>query len=150
MLKKVSNYFKNKILNAKFNDLKKEFKTQIGSSKHSKTVISAGASLTIENNSKELIDKVKNNVLDIVKQTNCDSEKLLNFIKAANTKVYRIHNAANLLARIGYETGFISELRGFEALYLSLITRSGLKFKTEPMFVLEEKKMVKHFLQKNI
>ena len=101
----------------------------------SKTIISDGANVTLNSKGKALIEQVRDNVKVIVEQTGCDGQKLLGYIKASNTKVYTVINAEKLLKNINEEEGFISEKKGFDALYLSFITLSGLKLKTEPMFV---------------
>ena len=105
----------------------------------SKTIIGEGANVTINSKSKELSAQVNENVRAIVAQTNCDGEKLLGYVKAAGTKVYTVINAEKLLKNIGEEEGLICEKSGIEALYLSFITMSGLKLKTEPMFVFGKK-----------
>lgn len=105
----------------------------------SKTIISDGANVTINSKSKELASQVEQNIRLIAKQTNCDGEKLLGYIRAEGTKIYTVINAENLLKNIGEEEGLICEKTGFDALYLSFITMSGLKLKTEPMMVFGKK-----------
>ena len=105
----------------------------------SKTIISDGANVTINAKSKELASQVEQNVKLIVKQTNCDGEKLLGYVRAEGTKVYTVINAEKLLKYIGEEEGLICEKKGFDALFLSFITMSELKLKTEPMFVFGKK-----------
>lgn len=112
----------------------------------SKTIISDGANLTIDSKSKDISAQVSENVKAIVKQTNCDVSKLLGYVTASGTKVYRVFNAEKLLKNIVEEEGFISEKKGFDALYLSLITMSGLKLKTEPMFVFGRDKLDKYLV----
>lgn len=105
----------------------------------SKTIISDGANVTINSKSKELASQVERSVRLIVKQTNCDGQKLLGYVRAEGTKVYTIFNAEKLLKNIGEEEGLICEKKGFDALYLSFVTMSGLRLKTEPMFVFGKK-----------
>lgn len=112
----------------------------------SKTIISDGANLTIDSKSKDISAQVLENVKAIVKQTNCDISKLLGYVTASGTKVYRIFNAEKLLKNIIEEEGFISEKKGFDALYLSFITMSGIKLKTDPMFVFDIKKTDKYLV----
>ncbi len=115
----------------------------------SKTIISDGANVTINSKSKDLIEQVRKNIKVIVAQTNCDGNKLLGYIKASNTKVYTVMNANKLLKNIGEEEGLICEKQGFDALYLSFITLSGLKLKTEPMFVFEKKEPERYLVLYN-
>ena len=93
-----------------------------------------------------MIELVKSNVKAIVKKVNCNPEELLNYVKAANTPVYKIKNADKLLAFIHEEEGLIYEQEGFNAFYLSLITSQGIKFRTKPMFVLREGEIDKYYM----
>lgn len=106
--------------------------------KTSKKVLGVGADLTINSQTLKLADEVKENVSAIVKKTDCNPNELLNYIKAAKTPVYKLDNADKLLNLIKEEEGLIYEKRGFEALYLSLLTGQGVKFKTPVMFVLRD------------
>ncbi len=119
------------------------------SNKSTKNVIRKGASLTINSKTKQTIADVKENVTSIVNKTNCDPKALLDYVKAANTNIYYVNNADKLLNLIMEEEGFIYEKAGFEAFYLGLITGQGLKFKTEPMFVLRNGEINKYILLHN-
>lgn len=112
----------------------------------SKTIISEGANITLNSKSKNLAGQTEENIRLIVHQCGGDSTKLLEYVKATGTKTYRIINAEKLLKNIGEEEGFISEKKGTDALYLSLITMSGLKLKTEPMFVFSSSKPDKYLV----
>ena len=61
--------------------------------KTSKHVLGTAADLTLNSQTLKTIEDVKENVLAIIKQTNCDPDKLLDYIKAAKTPVYKINNA---------------------------------------------------------
>ena len=102
----------------------------------SKVIFGQGAEVNINSETLKLIAAVKENASAIVKKTNCEPEELLNYVKAAKTPVYKINNADKLLGFIQEEEGLIYEKQGFEALYLSVITGSGIKFNTPAMFVL--------------
>jgi hypothetical protein len=104
-----------------------------------KNVVSDGVDVTFDTAKKELIDNVKSGVSAIVIQTNCEPEKLLDYVKISKTPVYRINCASKILKNIKEETGFICEKYGLEALYLSIITFSGFSLKTPPMFIIENK-----------
>lgn len=119
------------------------------SNKSTKNVIRKGASLTINSKTKQTIADVKENVTSIVNKTICDPKALLDYVKAANTNIYYVNNADKLLNLIMEEEGFIYEKAGFEAFYLGLITGQGLKFKTEPMFVLRNGEINKYILLHN-
>ena len=116
------------------------------SNKSTKNVIRKGASLTINSKTKQTITEVKENVTSIVNKTNCDPNALLDYVKAANTKVFHVENADKFLNLIVEEEGLIYEKAGFEAFYLGLITGQGFKLKTEPMFVLRNAEINKYIL----
>ena len=105
------------------------------SNKSGKEFYSKGAKLTLNSQTVDKIEQVKKNVAELVKQTNFDSEKLIQYVKATKTPVYRLKNADKILNLIKDEEGIIYEKEGLEALYLSIMTGQGIKFKTEPMFL---------------
>lgn len=108
-----------------------------------KNIISDGIDLTFNAKNKELIEQVKNSINAIIAQTNAEPEKLLEYVKIKKTPVYRIINAEKLLKNIKEIPGFIGEKKGIQALYLSIITLSGLKFSTDAMFILNNNKQDK-------
>lgn len=114
--------------------------------KTSKTIFGSAANVTLNSETQKLIQLVRTNVSTIVKKVNCDPEELLNYVKAANTPVYKINNADKLLNVIHEEEGLIYEQEGLTALYLSLITGQGIKFKTPPMFILREGEIDKYYM----
>lgn len=126
------------------NELQSQLKNLEGSGEFSddlqKNVLSDGIDATFDAKKKEIIDKVKSEVSAIVVQTNCEPEKLLEYVKISKTPVYRINYANKILKNIQEEAGFIGEKKGFEALYLAVITCGRLSLKISPMFILENKK----------
>ena len=106
--------------------------------KTTKTIFGTAAKVTLNTETKKLIELVNSNVSEIVKKTNCNPNELLNYVKAANTPVFKIQNADKLLNLIQEEEGLIFEQEGLIALYLSIITGQGIKFKTKPMFILRD------------
>lgn len=148
IFKNIKYYFlskKEKSLQKKLKDTTKKSFTN----KTSKNVLGNGADLTLNSTTLKIIEEVKNNVDAIVKKTNCEPEELLNYIKISKTPVYKINNADKLLNLIKEEEGLICEKQGIESLYLSLITGQGIKFHTEPMFVMREGKIDKFYLLHN-
>ena len=114
--------------------------------KSTKQVLGTAADLTINSATVKTIEEVKENVGAIVKQTDCDPDKLLSYVEASKTKVYRIDNADKILNLIKEEEGLICEKRGLEALYLGFVTGQGVKFKTEPMFILRNGLIDKYYM----
>ncbi len=91
----------------------------------------------------------KNNILAIIKSTNCECEKLLSYIQAAGTDVHYLANAQKALAPIKEEPGLISEQKGFEAVYLSFITERRFRLYTKPMFVIDKNFVDKYSILQN-
>ena len=123
------------------NTTKKSFQN-----KTSKRIIDKNADITFNSETLKLIEQVKENVSAIVKKTNCNPDELLMYIKSAKTPVYKIKNADKILNLIKEEEGLICEKQGLEAVYLSIITNSGIKFKTEPMFILRDENIDKFYM----
>jgi len=116
------------------------------SNKTSKKVIGKGADLTLNSETLKIIEQVKTNVTEIVKNTNGDPDKLLEYVKAAGTPVFRIPSADKFLNLILEEEGIIYEKKGYEALYLSFITTRKLSWYTPPMFVLKKGTLEKSYI----
>jgi len=83
-------------------------------------------------------DRIKNILKTFIddKDPKNGVENLFNYIKGANTKVYKIKNANKILNFIGEDEGFILPKKGFKALYLNLILDKKFAFKTPELFVL--------------
>lgn len=103
--------------------------------KTSKTIISPTEHMTLTLQTEKNRELVRKNVEDIVKNCNNDPNKLIEYINAANTKVYKIKNAKKFLKAIGEEEGLVCELKGLKALYLNLMTSNKFSFSTKPMLV---------------
>lgn len=114
--------------------------------KTSKTIFGSAANVTLNTETQKLIELVRTNVSTIIKKVDCNPDELLNYVKAANTPVCKISNANKFLALIHEEEGLIYEQEGLIALYLSLITGQGIKFKTPPMFVLRDGEIDKYYM----
>lgn len=109
----------------------------------SKKVFSNAASLELNSKTQKNKIKLENNVKTILKKYENDPQKLLDFVERSGTKIYKIPYANKVLALIGCEEGFISELKGTKALCLNLLllisgVKTKLSSKTEPMFVLRD------------
>lgn len=127
------------------NKLKKTTKRSF-TNKTSKTIFGTAANVTLNTETQKLVELVKTNVSTIIKKVDCNPEELLNYVKAANTPVYKINNADKLLGFIQEEEGIIYEQEGITALYLSIITGQGIKFKTQPMFILRDGEIDKYYM----
>lgn len=130
-------------------NLQKKLKTTTKRSftnKTSKTIFGSAANVTLNTETQKLIELVRTNVSTIIRKVDCNPDELLNYVKAANTPVCKISNANKFLALIHEEEGLIYEQKGLIALYLSLITGQGIKFKTPPMFVLRDGEIDKYYM----
>ena len=127
------------ILSIQENFLAKKLNKDLSTSftnKDSKTVLSGNETLVLNTETQKKINLVLSNVNDIAKSCAGDSQKLLDYIEAKGTKVYRQKNAGKILEKIGEEEGLITELKGFKAFYLNLHLLKKLSLQTEPMFVM--------------
>lgn len=115
----------------------------------SKTIITEGADVTLNSKSIQMIEQVRDSVNNIVKQCNCEPEKLLDYVKMSKTKVYRILSANKILKYINEEEGFIPEQNGLNALILSVMTRNGINLKTKPLFIFSSKTPEKYLVLYN-
>lgn len=137
------------VLSIKEKDLQNKLKKTTKRSfthKTSKQVLGSAANLTLNSQTLQNVKDVKDSVEAIVKQTNCDPELLLNYVKSLKTPVYKINNADKLLNLIKEEEGFICEKRGLDAFFIGLFVGQGIKFRTEPMFILRNGVIDKYYM----
>ncbi len=116
--------------------------------RNSKIPLTQGVELSINAGTREIVEQVNENVKTIVKQTECNPVKLLEYIKATNTPVYVIKNTS-LLKQIHEDEGLICEQKGFDAIFLSIITGHGISLHTPPMFVLGSGNLEKYHMLHN-
>lgn len=145
IIKKIKYFFLSQQEKNIQNKLKKTTKRSF-TNKTSKTIFGTAANVTLNTETQKLVELVKTNVATIIKKVDCNPEELLNYVKAANTPVYKINNADKLLGFIQEEEGIIYEQEGITALYLSIITGQGIKFKTQPMFILRDGEIDKYYM----
>lgn len=110
--------------------------------KKSKKVFSDGVNLEITAGNKQIIEQVKVDIENILKITNFDVKKMLEYVEIP---VYIRQNASSVL-KFFKEEGFLVEQFGLKALVLSIFTGCGIKFYTPAMFLLEPiEKVNKYF-----
>lgn len=102
----------------------------------SKTVLSKGVTMTLSAETEKNKELVKQNVADIIKACNNEPTKLLGFIQSKGTKVIKKDNADKILAVIKEEEGLVTPLKGIEALYINIVTHSGISLTSKPMFIM--------------
>ena len=117
-----------------------------------KTHINASETLTITARTKQLLQTINVELINIVKTCETNPDKIIDFIIAHGTKVYIVRNAKNFLTKINEQPGFISPLSGIKAFYLNLWTglfcekRLNFSFKTKDMFILDSAEINIYFI----
>ncbi len=99
-----------------------------------KTIMDAGATLTFSVETSQKAADIKAEIEAITKDASV--EQLLDYIKKSGTPVVRRKNAAKALALISEEEGLITELQGFSALYVNILSGRGFSLASKPIFIL--------------
>lgn len=139
-MKKLTQKIRRLALTFRAKTLEKLLKKSFGDDM-SKTIISSTEIMTLNAKTLEVISTVQKNVADIIKTTNNNPQKLLDYIEAQGTKVFKIKNATKLLEKVNEHTGLITELHGIKALYINIITGQGTIFITKPLFIISDKEI---------
>jgi len=105
----------------------------------SKTVLTKDYTVNFNSETEKNKQKLKDEVTHILKEFNNDVDKILGYIELEGTKVYNLKFAEQLLKLIGEEKGFLTAIDGFKALILNLILEKKFSFKSEDIFVVEDK-----------
>ena len=111
-----------------------------------KTIISGSETVTLNSETEKKILLARQNIADIVKSCANNPQKLIDYISAKGTKIYRIKNVVKVLDKIGEEEGLISELQGRKALYLNLIVLKKFAVTTEPMIVMGQGEIEPYYM----
>ena len=106
------------------------------SNKDSKIVLSGSETLTLNSETNRKIEHVIQGVSDIAKSGLENPQKLLDYITAKGTEVFRVKNAVKILEKINEHEGLITELHGAKALYLNIFVKKQFSIRTKPMFVI--------------
>lgn len=104
----------------------------------SKTIISGTETVTLSAQTNQNIELVRKNVSEIMSACANNPGKLLEYIEAQGTKVYKLKNADKILKSIGEEEGLITSLKGFKALYINFFIKHKIGFTSTPAIVLSE------------
>lgn len=102
----------------------------------SKTIISSTETFTLSAETNKNIELVRKNVADIMSACANNPDKLLEYIQAKGTRVYKLRNASKILNAIGEEEGLITHLKGFKAFYVNLFIKHTFDFESTPAIVL--------------
>lgn len=104
----------------------------------SKTHVQAGVKLLLNSKTEENKKKLNKEVKEIVTKNLKEPETLLKYIEENGTKVFRIPYADKILAIVGEQEGFITPIRGLNAVILNIILEQKFSLKTDAMFVLRD------------
>lgn len=85
----------------------------------SKTIISGTETVTLSAQTNQNIELVRKNVSDIMSACANNPDKLLEYIEAQGTKVYKLKNADKILKSIGEEEGLITPLKDIKLYILT-------------------------------
>lgn len=100
--------------------------------------IAFGATLCLNTQTEKTKNKLENDIKIILKKCNNNPEKLIKFIEAKGTKVYRFKNAQKLFGSVSQEIGFVPETAGLRAMALNLIINHKPATHTKAMFIVDK------------
>lgn len=109
-----------------------------------KKVFQNGCVLSLDTLADSEKNKMEEELSLILKQLDFEPEKLLDYVAKHGTRVFYIKNPHSLYS-IGENEGFIYPQKGCKALYISLLTNSGFRFKTDEMFILSKGQINKFY-----
>jgi len=105
----------------------------------SKTVLTKDYTVNFNSETEKNKQKLKDEVTLILKEFNNDVDKILGYIELEGTKVYNLKFAEPILKLLGEEKGFLTAIDGFKAFILNLILEKKFSFKSDDIFVVEDK-----------
>ena len=100
--------------------------------------ITSFATMSLDAKKQKKTQLLREKVRQIVKKNIKTPEKLLEHVEKSGTKVVKIPYADKILSYVNEQEGFITPRSGFEALYLNLVKKRKISFKTPEMFVLRD------------
>ena len=104
-----------------------------------------GSTLTLSSLAENEKQRLEEELKLILTRYNYNPEKILEYIQTQGTKVIHLDNAARLLNSIGENEGFIYPSKGAKAVYISLITKKSIQFRTNEMFILSKGNINKYY-----
>ncbi len=110
-----------------------------------KTIISSTETVKLNSKTLQIVEEVKEAVKNINKTSNNNPEKLIDYIRAEGTRVYKLHNASKILEKINEHTGFLCEMQGIKGLYVNIITGTGLSLNSKPLFIISSNKKTDYY-----
>lgn len=105
-----------------------------------------GCSVVVNAKNNEKKEQLNNEIKQILKQYKNDSNLLIDYIIKHKTKVYKMSNAKNCLEILGEEPGLIPSYKGYQAFIFNLVVFKKISFKTDTMFILDNKNIDIYYL----
>lgn len=121
---------------------KKETNKNCFSFSTTKRAVNADCSLKLSLKTEEQKAEINTYLKNIIKKYSDKPDKLLQFARMKGIAIHKIPNAEKLLLYINEKEGFITPLKGFNALYLNFITefftskKIKFSFQTKEMIIL--------------
>ena len=97
-----------------------------------------GCTLDIAADAEKRILDIKNKALELVNRYNKSTLGLLDYISSKGYRIVRISGKKKILSKIDETPGFVCAASGLRALYINIVSGSGIGLKSEPMFILEK------------
>lgn len=109
-----------------------------------KKIYGNGYLLSLETIAESEKQKMEEELALILKMSDFEPEKVLDYIKRKNTDIFYIDDV-KLLNSVGENEGFFYPQTGPKAIYLSLLVKKGLSFKTPEMFILTKGQINRYY-----
>ena len=105
-----------------------------------------GCSIVVNAKNQEKKEELNNEIKQILKQNKNDSNLIIDYIIKHKTKVYKMSNAEKCLEILGEEPGLIPGYKGYRAFIFNLIIFKKISFKTDTMFIFDDKNIDIYYL----
>ncbi len=107
---------------------------------------SNGCSVVVNVKNQEKKEELNNEIKQILKKYKNDSNLLIDYIVKHKTKVFKLSNAKKCLEILGEEPGLIPAYTGYQAFIFNLVIFKKISFKTDTMFILDDKNIDIYYL----
>lgn len=107
---------------------------------------SKGCSVVVNVKNQEKKEQLNNEIKQILKKYKNDSNLLIDYIIKHKTKVFKMSNAKKCLEILGEEPGLIPAYKGYQAFIFNLVVFKKISFKTDTMFILDDKNVDIYYL----
>lgn len=105
-----------------------------------------GCSVVVSVKKQEKKEQLNTEIKQILKQYKNDSNLIIDYIIKHKTKVFKLSNAKKNLEMLGEEPGLIPSYSGLKAFILNFVIFKKFSFKSESMFILDDKDIDIYYL----